>query len=43
MKTPPANEAKTQFGLFIDVAQREPVRVMCRKKVVGVMLSAQED
>lgn len=42
MQTFTANEAKTQFGHFIDVAQREPVRVMRRDRVVGVMVSAQD-
>jgi len=42
MKTFTASEAKTQFGHFIDVAQREPVRVMRRERVVGVMVSAQD-
>lgn len=42
MQTFSANEAKTQFGQFIDLAQREPVRVMCRDRVVGVMVSAQD-
>jgi prevent-host-death family protein len=42
MKTLTANEAKTHFGEFIDMAQREPVRVMRRDRVVGVMVSAQD-
>lgn len=42
MQTFSANQAKTQFGHFIDVAQREPVRVMRRDRVVGVMVSAQD-
>ena len=42
MKTFTASEAKTQFGRFIDVAQREPVRVMRRERVVGFMVSAQD-
>jgi prevent-host-death family protein len=37
-----ANEAKTRFGEFIDLAQREPVRVVRRDRVVGVMVSAQD-
>ena len=40
VQTLTANEAKTQFGHFIDLAQREPVRVMRRDRVVGVMVSA---
>jgi hypothetical protein len=41
MQTFFANQAKTQFGHFIDLAQREPVRVMRHDRVVGVMVSAQ--
>ena len=35
-----ANQAKTQFGQFLDTAQREPVQVMKHDRVVGVMVSA---
>jgi prevent-host-death family protein len=42
MQTFTANEAKTQFGEFIDRVQREPVRVMRRNRVVGVMVSAED-
>ncbi len=42
MQTFTANEAKTQFGQFIDMAQREPVRAVRRDRVVGVMVSAQD-
>ena len=42
MKTYTANEAKTRFGEFIDDAQRAPVRVMRRDRVVGVMVSAHD-
>ncbi|MEO8202572.1 MAG: type II toxin-antitoxin system prevent-host-death family antitoxin [Betaproteobacteria bacterium] len=42
MKTFTANEAKTRFGEFIDEAQRAPVRVMRRDRVVGVMVSAHD-
>lgn len=42
MQTLTANEAKTQFGHFIDMAQREPVRVVRRDRVVGVLVSAQD-
>ena len=42
MKTVSANEAKTRFGEFIDLAQREPVRVTRRDRVVGVLVSAQD-
>ena len=37
-----ASEAKARFGELIDRAQRAPVRVMRRNKVVGVMVSAQD-
>lgn len=42
MQTFSAKQAKTQFGQFIDLAQREPVRVVRRDRVVGVMVSAQD-
>lgn len=42
MQTFTANQAKTHFGEFLDLAQREPVRVMWRDRVVGVMVSAQD-
>lgn len=42
MQTYTANEAKTRFGEFLDLAQREPVRVMRHDRVVGVMVSAQD-
>lgn len=42
MRTLTANEAKTQFGQFIDMAQREPVQVMRHDRVVGVMVSAED-
>ena len=42
MQTFTANQAKTHFGEFLDLAQREPVRVMRRDRVVGVMVSAQD-
>lgn len=42
MRTRTANEAETQFGQFIDMAQREPVRVMRHDRVVGVMVSAED-
>lgn len=37
-----ANQAKTQFGQFLDTAQREPVQVMKHDRVVGVMVSAKD-
>ena len=42
MQTFTANEAKTRFGEFSDLAQKEPVRVMRRDRVVGVMVSASD-
>lgn len=42
MQTFTANEAKTHFGEFIDLAQNAPVRVMRRDRVVGVMVSASD-
>lgn len=32
-----ANQAKTHFGEFLDKVQREPVQVLKRDRVVGVM------
>ena len=37
-----ANEAKTHFGEFIDKAQREPVKVTRRGRIVGVLVSEEE-
>ena len=37
-----ANQAKTQFGQFLDTAQREPVQVMKHDRVGGVMVSAKD-
>jgi PHD/YefM family antitoxin component YafN of YafNO toxin-antitoxin module len=42
MQTITANQAKTQFGAFIDMAQREPVQVLRHDRVVGVMVSASD-
>ncbi len=42
MQTLTANEAKARFDEFIDMAQREPVRVIRHERVVGVMVSAQD-
>lgn len=42
MQTFSANDAKVRFGEFLDLAQREPVRVTRRDRVVGVMVSAQD-
>jgi prevent-host-death family protein len=37
-----ANQAKTNFGHFLDLVQREPVRVTRRDRTVGVMVAAQD-
>jgi PHD/YefM family antitoxin component YafN of YafNO toxin-antitoxin module len=42
MQTMTANQAKTQFGAFIDMAQKEPVRVMRHDRMVGVMVSPED-
>lgn len=42
MQTMTANQAKTQFGAFIDMAQKEPVRVLRHDRVVGVMVSPED-
>lgn len=42
MQTFTANEAKTRFGEFIDLAQSEPVRVTRRDRVIGVMVSERD-
>jgi prevent-host-death family protein len=42
MQTMTANDAKTRFGELLDLAQREPVRVTRRQRVVGVLVSAQD-
>ena len=42
LQTITANEAKTRFGELIDRAQREPVGVTRRNRVVGVMVSAED-
>lgn len=42
METFTANQAKRHFGAFIDRAQKTPVRVMRRNRVVGVMVSAED-
>ena len=42
MQTFTANQAKTNFGQFLDLAQREPVSVTRHDRVVGVMVSAQD-
>lgn len=40
MRTFTASKAKTRFGEFLDLAQREPVRVTRHDRVVGVMVNA---
>jgi len=42
MKTFTANDAKTRFGEFLDLAQRQPVRVLHHERLIGVMVTAQD-
>lgn len=42
MRTLSANKARTRFGELLDIAQREPVRVTRRDKMMSVMVSAQD-
>ncbi len=42
MQTMTANAAKTNFGLFLDTAQREPVCVMRHDRVAGYMVPTQD-
>lgn len=42
MQTFTANQAKTHFGEFIDLVQREPVQVTRHDRVIGVMVSPQD-
>ena len=42
MVTLTANEAKTKFGELIDTAQRTPVQITRRERVVGVVVSYQD-
>jgi prevent-host-death family protein len=42
VQTITANEAKTRFGEFLDMAQREPIRVLRHERVIGVLVSAQD-
>ncbi|WP_273457374.1 type II toxin-antitoxin system Phd/YefM family antitoxin [Nevskia ramosa] len=42
MQTLTANDAKTRFGELLDMAQREPVQVTRRDRVVGVLVSARD-
>jgi PHD/YefM family antitoxin component YafN of YafNO toxin-antitoxin module len=37
-----ANQAKTQFGQMIDMAQRAPVQITRHERVVGVVVSGQD-
>jgi len=39
MQTMTANDAKPRFGEFLDLVQREPVRVLRHERVIGVMVS----
>lgn len=42
MKTMTAVEAKTNFGKFLDAAQREPVVITKKNRAVGVMFSMED-
>ena len=42
MKTMTAANAKTNFGEFLDAAQREPVLITKNNRAVGVMFSIQD-
>ena len=42
MKVIPAAEAKTNFGALLDFAQREPVTISKKGRLVAVMMSVQE-
>ncbi len=42
MLTITANAAKARFDEFLNIAQREPVRVLRHERVIGVMVSAQD-
>ena len=42
MKTMTAANAKTHFGEFLDMAQREPVIITKKNRPVGVMFSMQD-
>lgn len=42
MRTYSAHQARNHFGELLDLAQHEPVRVMRRDRVVGVMVSWQD-
>lgn len=42
MRTYTATQAKTHFGTLLDQVQREPVRVLRRGRVMGVLVSAQD-
>ena len=42
MQTITANQAKTRFGAFIDMAQRGPVCVIRHGRMVGIMVSPED-
>lgn len=42
MKVMTAKEAKNSFGVLMDTAQREPVLVTKRNRLMGIFLSIQE-
>jgi PHD/YefM family antitoxin component YafN of YafNO toxin-antitoxin module len=39
MQTFTANQAKTHFGEFLNIVQREPVQVTRHDRVIGVMVN----
>ena len=41
MRTLTISQARNQFGQFLELAQQEPVGVLRRGEVVGVLVSAQ--
>jgi prevent-host-death family protein len=42
MKTINSKEVKNKFGQFLDLAQREPVRITKRGRAVGVLMSEEQ-
>lgn len=42
MQTWTTHQARTRFGAFIDMVQKEPVRVLRHGRVVGVMVPPED-
>ncbi|SDY40685.1 Antitoxin Phd_YefM, type II toxin-antitoxin system [Allochromatium warmingii] len=42
MQTISLNDTQTNFGVFLDLAQHEPVRVMRNNRVIGFVVSADD-